>query len=113
MAELQVTPPRGAEAQGNPDPGQECAPLLSDLGKMLRRLEGATRHDESRARPSERASIDRRVWRTTDRPPTGADPHRSPMSPPRQDRASIGANLTQARRYMRAALDAAGVDWTD
>jgi hypothetical protein len=92
---------RGADAQGHPDQGQECASQVADLRRMLTRLAGAT------------SGLDQRVRYTTDHAPTGSDPHRSPMSAPRQDRAGIGANLTLARRYLLAALDAAGETWTE
>lgn len=92
---------RGAEAQGHTDQGQDCAPTLADLGRMVKRLQGVAR------------DLDRTVSRTTDRPPPGSDPYRSPLSPPRQDRASIGANVALARRYLLQALDAAGETWTD
>ena len=99
-----------AVAGPEPPPPNDSERMIADLARAVRKLGGEAaafrRNGYGKA-----VALDVVVSAAHDPQPTGGDPHRTPMSDPRQVRAAVGAHIHKAREHVTAALAALGYQW--
>jgi len=81
----------------------DCARQAEELQRMAKALAGRLR----------RARLDARVGERTDPTPAVADPHRLPLSRPRETRVYVSAQIQAAATALGNALDLLGHTWTE
>jgi len=81
----------------------DCVQRAEDLQRMCKALAGRLR----------RARLDARVGERTDPTPAVADPHRLPLSRPREQRVDVSAQMDAAATALGNALDLLGHTWTE
>jgi len=92
--------PQGPAATPSQD---DCAQRAEDLQRMAKALAGRLR----------KARLDDRVTERTDPTPAVADPHRLPLSRPRENRVDVSAQIDAAATALGNALDLLGHTWTE